>query len=398
MAGIPCFACASGVLEPFLDAGEVPTQVGTLWPTREAARACPRGTMRPGFCRRCGLVYNVAFDPARVDYSLAYDNALHFSEVFRTYEEDLAERLVSRHLAGRRAGEARIMELGCGSGHFLGLLCQRADGRGIGFDPSHDPARLDPIARGRVEIRREPFSEQAIGRRADLLCFRHVLEHIADPRPLLAVVRRVAESSPGGVIYCEVPNALLALRQLSIWDLMYEHCSYFVCGSLATLFAAQGFEVLDVQEAYGGQFVGLEARVAPAGGSAPAARDEDELGRLAADVAAFATHFERVRADWRARLADLRAQGRRVALWGAGGKAVGFCALVGDVSAIDTVVDVNPGKQGSFLAGTGHEIRPPRALREAAPDAVIVLNPLYEQEIREELQGMGLAPALLTVA
>jgi hypothetical protein len=29
---------------------------------------------------------------------------------------------------------------------------------------------------------------------------------------------------------------------------------------------------------------------------------------------------------------------------------------------------------------------------------VIVLNPLYEQEVRKELQGMGLAPALLTVA
>jgi SAM-dependent methyltransferase len=352
--------------------------------------------MELGSCRRCGLVYNVAFDPTRVDYSLAYDNALHFSDVFRAYEDRLAEHLVARHLAGRPEGEARVMELGCGSGHFLGLLCERAGGRGIGFDPSHDPARLDPIARGRVEIRREPFSEHAIGHGADLLCFRHVLEHIADPRPFLSVVRRVMESSPRGIVYCEVPNALLALRRLSIWDLMYEHCSYFVRGSLTSLFAAQGFEVLDVREEYGGQFVGLEARVGA--GPSPRGLDTAELGRLAADVAAFAAHFERVRAEWRARLADLQARGRRVALWGAGGKAVGFCALVGDVSAIATVVDVNPGKQGSFLAGTGHEIRPPRALREAAPDVVIVLNPLYEQEIRKDLDAMGLAPELLTVS
>lgn len=397
MAETPCFACNEGVLEPFLDAGQVPTQVGTLWPTREAARDCPRGQMRLGFCRRCGLVYNVAFESSRVDYSLAYDNALHFSDVFRAYEDRLAEHLAGRYLAARPGAGVQVMELGCGSGHFLGLLCERSGARGIGFDPSHDPERLDPIARGRVAIRREPFSERAVGERADLLCFRHVLEHIADPRPFLAVVRRVLEASSGdGVVYCEVPNALLALRQLSIWDLMYEHCSYWVRDSLATLFAAQGFEVLDVREDYGGQFVGIEARVGRA--SAPAARDDAERERLAADVAAFAAHFERVRADWRARLADLAARKRRVALWGAGGKAVGFCALVGDVSAIATVVDVNPGKQGSFLAGTGHEIRPPAALREAAPDAVIVLNPLYEQEIRKDLDAMGLAPELLTVA
>lgn len=393
MSSRTCFACGDGVLEPFLDAGHVPTQVGTQWPTREAARDCPRGQMRLAFCRCCGLIYNVAFDPARVDYSLAYDNALHFSEFFRAYELRLVEHLVDRYL---RAGAAQVMELGCGSGHFLGLLCERAGGRGMGFDPSHDPGRLDPLARGRVEIRREPFSDRAIGHRADLLCFRHVLEHIADPRPFLSVVRRVLESSPGGVAYCEVPNALLALRQLSIWDLMYEHCSYFVRGSLATLFAAQGFEVLHVREAYGGQFVGLEARVG-AGAPAPAL-DVAELTRLGADVTAFGAHFERVRAEWRARLADLQARGRRVALWGAGGKAVGFCALVGDVSAIATVVDVNPGKQGTFLAGTGHEILAPEALLEAAPDAVIVLNPLYSQEIRSALTAMGLAPDLLSVS
>ena len=399
MAGtqIRCFACDRGSLEPFLDAGEIPVQVGVLWDSREAARGCPLGTMRLGFCRNCGLVYNIAFDRARVDYSLPYDNALHFSDVFRDYERRLADRLAGRYLRATTGEAPRVMELGCGSGHFLGLLCDRVGGRGIGFDPSHDPAHLDPIARGRVEILREPFSERAVGQRVDLLCFRHVLEHIADPRPFLVTVRAVMQASPGSVVYCEVPNAFLALRQLSIWDLIYEHCSYFVPASLAALFAAQGFEVLEVNEDYGGQFVGLVARVAV--GTPPAASNIEALSQLAQDVAAFAAHFERVRKEWSARLDDLHARGKRIALWGAGAKTVGFCALLGrHTNSVAMVVDVNPGKQGTFLAGTEHEIRPPQALREAPPDTVIVLNPLYEQEIRRDLEAMGLFPELITVS
>jgi len=393
----PCVSCKNGSLEPFLDAGKAPVQVGVLWASREAARGCPRGKLQLAFCRSCGLVYNVAFDPARVDYSLRYDNALHFSEVFRRYENQLAERLVARYLAERTAEPAHVMELGCGSGHFLGLLCQRADARGIGFDPSHVPAQLDPVARGRVEIQREPFSERAIGQPADLLCFRHVLEHISEPRPFLATVRRVLEASPDGVVYCEVPNGLLALRQLSIWDVIYEHCSYFVCGSLERLFEAAGFEVIEVREDYGGQFVSLEARVSR--GPARERADSAGLEQLAAEVAAYAEHFERVREEWRGRLADLRDRRQRVALWGAGAKAVGFCALLGkDADSVAMMIDVNPGKQGTFLAGSGHEIRPPQSLREAPVDTVIVLNPLYEQEIRADLGAMGLSPEILTVA
>ena len=61
-----------------------------------------------------------------------------------------------------------------------------------------------------------------------------------------------------------------------------------------------------------------------------------------------------------------------------------------------TFVDINPAKQGTFLAGTGHEIRSPDALRRAAADAVVVLNPIYLSEIRAHLGELGLEPEVLT--
>jgi SAM-dependent methyltransferase len=346
--------------------------------------------MALALCRRCGFLTNLDFDPALVDYGRRYDNALHFSPFFQKYESELAERLIARYaLRGKH-----VLELGCGSGHFLGLLCSLAGATGTGFDPSHDPERADPALAGRATVRREVYTERHRDVPADLVCCRHVLEHLPEPRALLASLHRTLAGRPESVLYFEVPCAYLILRDGSIWDLMYEHCGYYVPSSLARLFERSGFEVLHVGEAYEGQFVGIEARPARPGREAPASAPETaELSRL---VASFSERFRATRATWQERLAKLRAEGRRIVVWGAGGKTVGFTSLLGLGDAIDAVVDVNPGKQGSYLAGSGQPILAPEALRERRPDVVIVMNPVYRREIQAELARLGLAPEVLT--
>ena len=61
------------------------------------------------------------------------------------------------------------------------------------------------------------------------------------------------------------------------------------------------------------------------------------------------------------------------------------------------MVDVNPFRQGKFMIGTGHEIVSPESLAESAPDVVIVMNPIYVDEIRDQLDGMGLRPEITSV-
>jgi len=58
---------------------------------------------------------------------------------------------------------------------------------------------------------------------------------------------------------------------------------------------------------------------------------------------------------------------------------------------------MNPGKQGAFLAGGGQAIVAPEFLQEYRPDAVIVMNPVYEQEITKMLNDLGLKPEIFTV-
>jgi hypothetical protein len=318
-----------------------------------------------------------------VDYGLSYDNALHFSNVFQEYELDLARRLVDRY----GLHEKLIVEIGCGSAHFLGLLCQVGDNRGLGFDPSHEPEQLDELAVGRVEVRRQSFDEGASAGGASLICARHLLEHIAEPRKLLETLRRSLEDG-SAVLYFEVPNALLILERLSVWDLMYEHCGYFTSGSLERIFGATGFEVIEVAEAYGGQFVGIEARVATA---ESVEMTSTELAYMSSLVTAFSDHFEATRRTWNERLRQLGDQGKRVVVWGAGGKGVSFMNFLAEAHRVDALVDVNPRKQGMYLAGSGHEILAPEALVDRQPDVVVVMNPLYEHEITAQVRSLGMS-------
>jgi hypothetical protein len=60
-------------------------------------------------------------------------------------------------------------------------------------------------------------------------------------------------------------------------------------------------------------------------------------------------------------------------------------------------VDVNPYKHGKYIAGTGHEVVAPRFLEAYRPDAVIAMNPIYCDEIRRDLEDMGLCPELIAL-
>ncbi len=388
-----CPACGSQPYAVFAELPDLPVHVGVLWESAEAARASARGDVALAFCPSCGFVGNRAFDPARVDYGLRYDNALHFSPTFREFERRTAQRLIERY--GIR--ERRVAEIGCGSGHFLALICELGANRGIGFDPSHEPR--GEVLGERVRILREYYAEDHAEHEADLLCCRHVLEHVARPRELLAMVRRSLARVGNALVYFEVPNAHLVFGELSVWDVIYEHCNYFAAPALAALFRSSGFEVLDLREPYDGQFLSVEARLAPAREPSIAARRADgadtALREIAGRVARFADCVEQKRAHWQERLDAFARARAKVVIWGAGAKAVSFLNLVGAGDAIEWVVDVNPGKQGSFVAGTGQAIVAPDRLVEISPDVVVVMNPIYRAEIEAELDRMGLRPEIL---
>ncbi len=64
---------------------------------------------------------------------------------------------------------------------------------------------------------------------------------------------------------------------------------------------------------------------------------------------------------------------------------------------VEAVVDINPRKHGSFIAGSGQGIVAPEVLPRYNPSVVVLLNPIYEAEIRSSLAGLGVTAEIVGV-
>jgi hypothetical protein len=292
-----CRVCQTAALVVFIELPQIPIYCNLLWPTRQAALAAPKGDMRLAFCHVCGHIYNVAFNPDMLTYTQDYENSLHFSPRFQQYATSLATHLIERYaLRGQQ-----IVEIGCGKGEFLTLLCELGNNRGVGFDPSYVPAPEGALpADARVTVFQEPYSERYTHYEAALLCCRHVLEHMSQPTHFLTMVRQTLANRRQTVLFFEVPNALFTLHDLAIWDLIYEHCSYFSPSSLAWIFQTCGFDIVDLRESMAGQFLCLEAYPGEAKAAGTQSIDpQTQVQQLAADVSVFADHYRmRSRCPW----------------------------------------------------------------------------------------------------
>lgn len=385
-----CPACGQNGMTIFFEVANAPLVCNVLWDSRAAAASAARGSIRLAHCSQCDMICNVDFDAHRLEYTQQYENSLDYSPKFQAYVAQLADRLVRRfRLYGKD-----IIEIGCGQGRFLGLMARIGGNRGVGYDPSYDPVRGLAEPGQAVQVHRELFDQAHASGPADLICCRQVLEHIAEPIPFLRSIARAIASRPETIVFFEVPNVLYTLKDMGIWDIIYEHCSYFSPGSLGRLFVGAGFELLEVAQQYDGQFITVEARLrgpgdAPSRERLPGLALGDLVGRFRQSCLAKMN-------QWRRTLCRLERLGRRAVVWGAGSKGITFLNAM-DVSSgqIEYVVDLNPHKHGRYLTGTGQRIVPPEFLRDYQPRVIIVMNPLYQSEIRQAARRLGLQAEFL---
>jgi hypothetical protein len=374
-----CRVCSATESPPFFRLEGVPVQDGLLWPSRAAALAAPSGDIELVFCPSCGYVGNRAFDPSRLRYDPSYDISLHYSPVYREFIDGLVERLAREHdLAGKT-----VLEIGSGKGDFLKALCERAGARGVGFDPTSTAEGDDPS----VRIVKDFYSERWAAEPADLLCCRHVLNSIEDLRGFLETVRRTLGPRTQSVVYFEVPDGAVIFRRRVVWNVVYEHCSFFTIPSLRRLFEETGFSVRQVAPCFLDEYLGIEAN--PAAGEVEIRCDPGEIERLSREIREFARLYREKTDRWSSWLGDLRQSGRSAVLWGAGARAVAFLSALRPGPEMPRLVDINPRRQGLFMPVTGQSVSPPETLSNDPPDAVLITNPAFESEIRGQADRLG---------
>jgi SAM-dependent methyltransferase len=376
-----CPACSATAIRIFHEQTNIPVNSCLLLDDRDAAQAFPRGDLVLGFCQACGFIFNTAFDKAKSEYSARYEETQGFSPRFRQFSQELASRWVGRHgLQGKT-----VLEIGCGKGEFLVDMVNAGAGSGIGIDPSFRADRMDLPGSEQVEWIADFYDERWSHLRADAVVCRHTLEHIA---PVGEFMHMVRGNTPAGTdVLFELPDVACVLEDLRFWDIYYEHCSYFSLGSLARLFHRTGFDVSHLDVAYGDQYLLLDSTAGAGGGTTV-----DDMDRLTRAV----DHFE---AEYPKRISalrdDLSSGSRKTVIWGAGSKGVSYLTTLGRDDAIEFAVDINPFKHGMYMAGTGQRIVGPEFLADYQPDLVVAMNDIYLDEIRNELDRIGVDASLV---
>ena len=346
----------------------------------EQALDVQRGDMDLSVCHGCGHLFNTAFDESLLDYDAAYENTLHFSSHFQTFAKTLRDRLIADHdLIG-----ASIAELGSGPGHFLSMLCEAGVAEAHGYDPSYDADRLGAPEHEAVTISTDLFPADG-SLQVKLAFSQHVLEHLESPVAALAA-QRAAVTEQSGAVYSEVPNGQMMIEQCALWDLIYEHLSYFVPTSLDLAHRRSGLDITTMDADFGDQFLWCEA--VPCAGDASAQPDADRVADAVAAARAFGVAATSRVEEARSELAEFAAKGP-VALWGAGSKGMTYLNLVADVAPVAGVVDINPRKAGWGVPGTSLTISGPEAMIAVQPKTVLVANPVYVDEIRSQLEELG---------
>jgi SAM-dependent methyltransferase len=388
-----CLACGAEGLRHFHEEPSVPAHSCLLLESRDEAANYPRGRIDLGFCAACGFISNTAFDSSLNEYSPKYEETQAYSARFQKFARDLARSWVADYDLYDRS----ILEIGCGKGEFLAMMCEEGAGRGIGIDPGTRPERIDSPAADRLTWIQDFYSERYGFILSDAVVSRHTLEHIAPVGDMLSTIRRSIGNRMDTVVLFELPDVRRVLEEIAFWDIYYEHCSYFSAGSMARAFRTAGFDVVDLDLAFDDQYLLLAARPTTVANPEPISALEDDLGVLSDAVDHFEKGYRDTVVHWREMLRSNRAAGGRTVIWGAGSKGVSFLSAMGNGDDIEYAVDINPHKHDMYMAGTGQRIVPPEFLTEYQPDLVIAMNPVYLDEIGYKLRSLGVEAKLVSL-
>jgi len=97
------------------------------------------------------------------------------------------------------------------------------------------------------------------------------------------------------------------------------------------------------------------------------------------------------------KLEEINRTGQRAVVWGGGSKGITFLNQINNPQQIKYVVDINPRKQGLYVPGTGQLIVSPAFLSKYKAEIVIVMNPIYTNEIRHLSKNLGVTAEFLLV-
>lgn len=384
-----CRFCRQELAHSVLDLGQQPFSNSYVIPGREKDEK--RYRLSVWVCNRCFLVQTDFDAPADEIFSADYAYFSSYSTSWVEHARRYAKQMTERFGLDRAS---LVVEVASNDGYLLQHFL--AEGIPVlGVEPTRGTAEA-AVAKG-VKTRIDFFGERlarelkAETGGADLTAANNVLAHVPDiadfTRGFAAILK------PEGVATFEFPHVQRLIEGLQFDTIYHEHYSYLSLHAVETIFAAANLRVFDVEElpTHGGSlriFATHRTAQRPATKSVARLRNQERAANLhtMAGYDVLAPRVGKVRDDFLAFLTRARAEGKRVAAYGAAAKGntfLNYCAA--GPSDLTVVADANVAKQGKLLPGSHIPIVSPAALLAQEPDYVVILPWNIKGEIATQL-------------
>jgi len=384
-----CRSCGEILSKIFLDLGLNPI-ANNLPSTNQFNSEIDFYPLKVMTCDSCALVQLAIDLPKEMLFHPDYVYYSSFSSTWLEHSRAYAQKMIANLKLGR---DDLVIEVASNDGYLLQFFAKE-NIQILGIEPAKEVANK-AIKNGiptLIEYFGESIAKQISQRnKPTLMIANNVLAHVPNLHDFISGFSSLIAEN--GVITFEFPHLVNLIKNTQFDTIYHEHYSYLSLYSLIPLFENYGLKVFNVEQigTHGGSLRVFAAKIDSTWVVEDSVKEITRLEleydpRLVTVSGPFQERVRLIKQELLTELNKLKNHGFKIAAYGAAAKGVtllNYCNI--DVNLIDYVIDLNPNKQGKFIAGLNIPIVDLSMLRKNTPDVLLILPWNLSIEIKSQL-------------